>query len=140
MTRLESARAEYHAALAEERDRILAELARLGEDPTAGDAPPQQTRSPKKLTSNRKAHGVPGAPGKLSDGSKTGAGDKTCKECGRKELKGQPGPGGHLRFHYAPECELPCAGANLKTVAKEDLAGGVHSMKACPKCKRVAYK
>lgn len=80
----------------------------------------------------KKGHRTAGKPAK--------PGDKTCKACGRAELKSVPGPGGYLAFHYAKDCGLPCSGANLKKLPKEDIAGGVHTSVGCSKCKRVAYK
>ena len=128
---------------------IRAEIARLEELPTL-DAPPPQSRKPRAAVNKRgikrgpiakgkksKPHGIPGNPGKLSDGSPSGArGDKTCKKCGREGLLGQRGPGGYLAFHRAPTCELPCEGANLKNLTSEDLADGVHKGPSCYGCQK----
>lgn len=80
-----------------------------------------------------RSHGVPGKPGELV-GKKPAV--DPCDVCGRDDVGKSPGPGGYMRFHYAPECKLPCAGSNLAKVKDEDRADGVHSKKNCPKCSK----
>jgi hypothetical protein len=72
--------------------------------------------------------------GKVLVPSDQPAGNETCGACGREGLQKSPGPGGYMRFHYSP-CGLACHGANLANKSAEDLAGGTHSKKNCPKCK-----
>lgn len=158
MTRLALAQAEFVAALLEEKETVERKLGMLMEImPSPSQAPPPRPRkaaavktergkkgkkgkAPKPVEKKTQPHGVPGSPGKLSDGSPSGrTGDNECRQCGKKHLKKQRGPGGHMVYHRAPApCLLPCAGANLKTMSREDLAEGVHSEKECPKCTKPA--
>lgn len=150
MTRLESARQAYRAALVEERDAILAELAALGADDPAPKPPPRGrvVRAGKKSmrpsesgrlgglkkAANAKAHGVPGKPGVVQGERK---GEYSCPGCGREELPKSQGPGGYMAFHRAP-CGLICAAINLDRVEPEDKEGGIHSKRNCPKCSKAA--
>ena len=63
------------------------------------------------------------------------AGEDACDGCGREDVGKSPGPGGFMRFHRAPDCELVCASVNLDRVDAEERQQGVHSRKNCPKCK-----
>jgi len=146
MTRLEAARKVYRAALVEERDAILAELAALGADDAAPMPPPRAKAAAagkKKMSRSEraragglaraakaKAHGVPGKPGAVQGERK---GEYSCPGCGRGELPKSQGPGGYMAFHRAP-CGLICAAINLDRVEAEDKAEGIHSKRNCPKC------